>query len=201
MGRCCILEVNNLRCILAVESYCTDTMSYKNGPFIEAGGPARSLGEDELKTEVEHILAEEGAEVLAKVLPSVPVGTDATNLDLLRQREIASLAEEAAARKYAMDEASKTEAGFDYEARLHSPSVYVHRPDTWNDPANEKFRKVVEFLYRNEGLRFPLDEGMNDISRKTFQKIIDEVCNRVDDEWAARTKNLYKGDAAEEKAA
>lgn len=153
-------------------------MSYSEGPFIEVATPELPVGEG-IEQAVEGIIHAIEAEH--------PVvhgsGQDVINaIEGMREREVATLTGEVVKRQVAKVQSETAAGSFTEEARLHSPSVYVHRPDRWSPRLQGRFPYIVEFLYRNEGLRFPLDETMDDITRHKYEKIIQEICARVDAE-------------------
>ncbi len=153
-------------------------MSYSEGPFIEVPTPERPVGEG-IEQAVEGIIHAIEAE-----RPVVHgSGQDVINaIEGMREREVATLTGEVIQRQAAKVQAEADIGSFSEEARLHSPSVYVHRPDRWSPRLQERFPYIVEFLYRNEGLQFPLDETMDDITGHKYEKIIQEICTRVDAE-------------------
>lgn len=112
-----------------------------------------------------------------------PTDNPSSNLEASRDGEAASLAAEAKHRKETIDFSVAHHGDFTVDDRVSSPSVYVHRPDRWSPAMQERFRGIVEYLYKNDRIRFPLDPTMGDIQRKKYQKIIDEVCAKVDAEY------------------
>lgn len=167
-------------------------MSRSQGPFTEvepdfrsdeerANAPTQKLSRQELSGDAQAIIRDVEQSLYAST--HRPTDNPSSNLEAYRDREAGALLKEVKDRKRWMDFSMAHHGEFNYEDRLTSPSVHVHRPDLWSPAMQERFRGIVEYLYENDRIRFPLDPTMDDIQRHKYQKIIDEVCAKVDDDY------------------
>lgn len=167
-------------------------MSRSQGPFTEvepdfrsdderANAPTQELSRQELSGDAQAIIRDVEQSLFAST--HRPTDNPSSNLEAYRDREAGALLKDAKDRKRQVDFAVAHHGEFNHGDRLTSPSVYVHRPDRWAPAMQERFRGIVEYLYENDRIRFPLDPTMNDIQRHKYQKIIDEVCAKVDADY------------------
>jgi hypothetical protein len=180
-------------------------MSRSQGSFTEVepdfrnypehtNAPTQELPREELSGEAQAIVRDVERRMTAR-----PTTDPSSNLEATGDREAAALAVEAGQRKKAMDFAVDHHGEFNYEDRLTSPSVHVHRPDRWPLTMQERFRGIVRYLYEHDGIRFPLDKTMDDVQRGKYQKIIDEVCDALDAQYKPESSHGEVDD--EQKAA